>query len=128
MLLSFRAVSLPALPLEMRKSLSPYVESLEDIIVPAVRSFRTVPRSRKTVGQITRRIGALLQDRMGHNVHPAIICYALRVSCHETISRIDRAGSPAEQRAQIQLLDRAYELVETISRQCGAADYLILEL
>jgi hypothetical protein len=128
MLLSFRAVSLPALPLELRKSLSPYVETLEDIIVPALRSFRTVPRSRKTVRQITKRIGAHLQDRIGHSVHLAIMCYALRVCCHEAIARIDNAGSPAEQRAQFQLLDRAYALVETISRQCGAADYFILEL
>jgi hypothetical protein len=124
----FRTISLPALPPELRRSLLPYVESLEEIVIPAVRNFRTVPRDRKTVRQITRRIEEWLQARMTHPVHPAIMCYALRVSCHEAIKSIESAGVSTDTRAQVELLERAYELIETISRHCGAGDYFILEL
>jgi len=125
---SFRTTSLPTLSPELRKSLSPYLESLEEIVIPAVRSFRKVPKGRRTIMQITRRIGAEIQERIGHSVHPAILCYALRVCCHETIACLDSAGSSAELRARFRLLDRAYGLVEAMCRHSGAGDYFILEL
>jgi hypothetical protein len=99
---SFRTTSLPTLPLDLRKSLSPYLESLEEIVIPAVRNFRRVPTGRRTVMQITRRIQAEIQERIGQSVHPAILCYALRVCCHEAITCIDSVGSPGRVAVSVQ--------------------------
>ena len=124
---NFRSAPVPELSPNMRDSLSPYIECLEEIIIPAIRSFRIVPKGHRSVDRIKKRIEKRLREAVGHSIHPAIWCYALRVSCHEVIKGIGAIDSP-KRRIQFKLLDRAYVLIEAANLRVTSRSYFILEL
>lgn len=125
---SFRQANMPELPVDLHTSLLPYVSILEEVLIPVVRRSRKLPKPGRSLERIKRRINEFITQHFGHSVHTAIVCFGLRVCCHEYMQAIEGGDRIDTEHAPFKLIDRVYELVQSFAQYCGADDYFLLEL
>ena len=119
---------LPDLDEATRNSLSPFIAVFDETIVNKARRCGRRPIGKPGISDLARTVELAITEQIGYSMHPAIVCYALRLCCGYYIESLDGTGSVTLFRAQHELLDNAYNLILKLGGHYHTEEFLILEL
>jgi hypothetical protein len=119
---------LPVLAETTRSALSPFILAFDGIIIEKARKCGRRPMGKPGITDLAHAVKVDIAERIGHPLHPAITCYALRLCCGCYIEALDGTSSATLFRAQHELLDTAYRLITKLGGHDHTEEFLILEL
>lgn len=106
-------------PIEGQIILEPFARAFREVIL--AEALRTVHRQvgKRKLFSVAERLDAALCAELGHPLHPAITCFALRVCCHFHYQWVESLSSQRQWRRQRTLIDRAWRIISALEEFYG---------
>ena len=106
------------MPGRTRRSLEPFSAAFESLLLPFIRQANA-PEADRLIARLACRIRRSVNSAAGHPVHPALICYGLRLSCHYYHQAIRSRGTAQEMDLHQDLLDTASGAITKMEEYFG---------
>lgn len=113
---------------EIRETLQPFAELFESILIPESRRLRAGRISRKSLSHVIQELERGVEEKIGHALHPVIVCYAMRVCCHYYYSASDATKGNCQLEWQRRLFDKVYGLILKLEEYYKTDELLLLSL
>ena len=121
----------PALPLldsDIRESLQPFADLFETVLVQTAHQLRSRRAGKRFVSGLAGRLELAVKARLGNSLHPAIVCFALRLCSHHYYSASEATESNRAWQRQRRLVDRTHMLILKLEEHYHTDEFLLVSL
>jgi hypothetical protein len=109
-----------------RKSLGPFAAAFESVLLPYVWRECLAATANRPVSGIGRRIKKWLRTSCGYQVHPALVCYAMRLCCHHHRLAVLSKGRARDIEIHESLVDAAFGTIAKLEEYFGTYQLRLL--
>lgn len=114
------------IPVNVRRSLLPFAEIFESILLPQVwRNGNTIIDNER-IPALGKRIKRRLRKLSGRPVHSAIACYGLRLCCYYHVRALRRTGKAADMNLHQDLIDAVFGTIAKMEELFGTYQLRLL--
>jgi hypothetical protein len=112
-------VSEPDLDFTDRSDLRPFGAVYCDVILQEAARARKWPLGKRKRAWIASAIETGIRAELGHPLHAAITCFALRICCHFHQAWAEELKANRDWTRHRVLIDRAWRLIQTMEEHYG---------